>query len=400
MTVNPVLSLFCLYLFANFIALVQGVNDGGLVLERYFFELKTTSLVYSFLLQTIILLLLIGLYRFFTTKGNCKKITYGKRWGWFLIIVQISFLIFNIKTGVNIAGNGKRIEGGSIINYVFILLQPDILFILVGVSLLSGRLFLINLIIFLVSMALRGWMSGSFIIFFMALSRYYPVRISLRSLFCFLFLVMLFILVLPVIIDMKWSMRQGVSVGEFFSSVFNSFSAEKYNLVIGYLLNRFQHLGHVALLLENTDKLYFDFSNGLFSSYWMDGLPQHTISKIFGFEQYKLNSYMVEYFFGIEDPTWNTNPGLAGWIFILQEKVVFMALYLFFVVVAPFYFIGRYAGSTMLMLIACFSIVYLFHGWFGAYFNIMFYGLALVVISKLKVTNRSSVESFTNKAVN
>lgn len=77
-----------------------------------------------------------------------------------------------------------------------------------------------------------------------------------------------------------------------------------------------------------------------------------------------------------------------------------MVLYLFLVVVAPFYFIGRYAGSTMLMLIACFSIVYLFHGWFGAYFNIMFYGLALVIISKLKFTNRFSVESSTNKAVN
>ncbi|MDA1381023.1 hypothetical protein PCI56_17200 [Plesiomonas shigelloides subsp. oncorhynchi] len=70
------------------------------------------------------------------------------------------FLIFNIKTGVNIAGDGARIEGGSVINYVFILLQPDILFILIGASLLSGRLFLINLIVFLVSMALRGWMGG------------------------------------------------------------------------------------------------------------------------------------------------------------------------------------------------------------------------------------------------
>lgn len=400
MTVNPVISLFYLYFFANFIALVQGISGNGLVLEGQFFELKASSLAYSFLLQVLILLSFLWVFKFFHSRFNFKKITYGKIWGWLLIIIQMSFLIFNIKTGVNIAGDGARIEGGSVINYVFILLQPDILFILIGASLLSGRLFLINLIVFLVSMALRGWMGGFFIIIFMVLSRYYPVRISSRSLFYILFLAVLFVLVLPVIIDMKWSMRQGVSVGVFFSSIFNSFSAEKYNLVISYLLNRFQHLGHVALLLENSDKLYFDLSNGLFSSYWMDGLPQYTISKIFGFEQHKLNSYMVEYFFGIEDPTWNTNPGLAGWIFILQEKVVFMALYLFFVVVAPFYFIGRYAGSTMLMLIACFSIVYLFHGWFGAYFNMMFYGLALVVISKLKVTNRSSVESFTNKAVN
>lgn len=383
MTINPVISLFCLYLFANFIALMQGINDGGLVLEGYFFELKTTSLAYSFLLQTIILLLLIGLYRFFTTKGNCKKITYGKRWGWFLIIIQMSFLIFNIKTGVNIAGDGARIEGGSIINYIFILLQPDMFFILVGVSLLSGRLFLINLIIFLVSMALRGWMGGFFIIIFMVLSRYYPVRISLRNLFYILFLVMLFILVLPVIIDMKWSMRQGVSVFGV-AGVFNSFSAEKYNLVISYLLNRFQHLGHVALLLENTDKFYAALSSGMFLSYWADGLPQYTVMKLLGAEQYMLNSYMVEYFFGIKNPTWNINPGLAGWLFILQEKFIYMVFYILFFVFFPFYFIGKYGGNVLLMLIACFSITYLFHGWFGAYFNFMFYGLLLVFIRKIR----------------
>lgn len=398
MTVNPVISLFYLYFFANFVALVQGVSANGLVLEGQFFELKASSLAYSFLLQVLILLSFLGVFNFFYSRFSFKKITYGKSWGWFLIILQASFIFFNLKTGVNIAGDDARIGGG--VNYIFILLQPDILFILIGVSLLSGRLFFINTAIFLVSMALRGWMGGFFIVFFMVFARYYPVRISLYNMFFLLFVAALFILILPAIIDMKWSMRQGVSFGDFFSNVSSSFSADSYSFVVSYLLNRFQHLGHVALLLENSDKLYFDLSSGLFSSYWMDGLPQYTVSKFLGFEQYKLNSYMVEYFFGVEEPTWNTNPGVAGWMFILQEKVVFMALYLFFVVVASFYFIGRYAGSTMLMLIACFSIVYLFHGWFGAYFNIMFYGLTLVVISKLKFTNRPSVESLTNKAVN
>src|SRR5690606_21772024 len=244
-----------------------------------------------------------------------------------------------------------------------------------------------------------GWMGGFFIVFIMVFARYSPVRISLYNMFFLLLFLVLFVLMLPAIIDMKWSMRQGVSFGDFFSNVSSSFSVDSYGLVVSYLLNRFQHLGHVALLLENSDKIYFDFSNGLFLSYWMDGLPQYAVLKFFGLEQYKLNSYMVEYLFGVEDPTWNTNPGVVGWMFILKEKVVLMALYLFFVVVASFYFIGRYAGSRMLALIACFSIVYLFHGWFGAYFNIIFYGLILIVINKLKFTNRPGVESLTNKAV-
>lgn len=399
MTVNPVISLFYLYFFANFIALVQGVSGNGLVLEGQFFELKASSLAYSFLLQVLILLSLLGVFNFFHSRCGFKKITYGEGWGWFLIILQSSFLFFNLKTGVNIAGAGPRTGDEPFVKYVFVLLQPDILFILIGVSLLSWRLFFINAVIFLVSMAIRGWMGGFFIVFIMVFARYSPVRISLYNMFFLLLFLVLFVLMLPAIIDMKWSMRQGVSFGDFFSNVSSSFSVDSYGLVVSYLLNRFQHLGHVALLLENSDKIYFDFSNGLFLSYWMDGLPQYAVLKFFGLEQYKLNSYMVEYLFGVEDPTWNTNPGVVGWMFILKEKVVLMALYLFFVVVASFYFIGRYAGSRMLALIACFSIVYLFHGWFGAYFNIIFYGLILIVINKLKFTNRPGVESLTNKAV-
>lgn len=66
MTVNPVISLFYLYLFANFIALVQGINDGGLILEGHFFELEASSLVFSFLLQVLILLSFLLVFCFFS----------------------------------------------------------------------------------------------------------------------------------------------------------------------------------------------------------------------------------------------------------------------------------------------------------------------------------------------
>ena len=187
MTVNPVISLFYLYFFANFIALVQGINGGGLVLEGQFFELEASSLVFSFLLQVLILLSFLWVFKFFNSRFGFKKITYGRGWGWFLLILQISFLLFNLKAGVNIAGNYSSVEGGSFLNYIFILLQPDIFFVLIGVSLISGRLFFINMIVFLLSMSLRGWMGGFFIVFFVILVRYYPVNVSFRNLCLLLF---------------------------------------------------------------------------------------------------------------------------------------------------------------------------------------------------------------------
>lgn len=400
MIINPVLSLFCLYLFANCVAMVHGLNERGLVLDGHFFKLEASSLIYSFCLQFLILLSLFLIYVFSRCQLDYKKISLGSPWGCFLIVVQASFLIFSMVMGINVAGDDARIEGGSVINYVFILLQPDILFVLVGTLLSSNRFFWLNAIIFLASMVLRGWMGGFFIIFFMLLVRFYPVRISIRNALLILCSVLIFFFILPAIIDAKWAMRSGVSVGEFFSDVVDSFSIEKYGDSFEYLLNRFQHIGHVALIFENIDKLHADFHSGVFISYWMDGLPQYTISKLLGLETYKLNSYMVEHFFGLENPTWNTNPGVAGWLFVLKEGFVFMILYLFLVVVIPFYLIQRYAGNAMLMLVSCFSITYLFHGWFSAYFNIVFYALLLIFFCKLRFFSTRSVRPLQNKVIN
>lgn len=391
MVINPVLSIFYLYLFANFVAMLQGIGYGGLVLEGEFFQLEASSLIYSFFLQLLILLLLFSLYRFFLSKHNYKKMPLGSAWGWFLIVVQISFLVFSLTMGINVAGDGARIEGGSYINYLFIFLQPDVLFLLIGISLSSNRFFLINVIVFLISMVLRGWMGGFFIIIFMFLVRFYPVRISILNALFILCSVLIFFLILPAIIDAKWAIRSAVPVGEFFSNIGDSFSMEKYQYAFSYLLNRFQHVGHVALLFENANNLYADFHRDVYTSYWMDGLPQYTIAKLLGLETYRLNSYMVEYFFGIENPTWNTNPGVAGWLFVLKEQFVFMILYLFLIVAIPFYLIQRYAGNTMLMLVACFSVTYLFHGWFGSYFNIIFYALLLIFVCKVRLYRRSTV---------
>lgn len=381
MIINPVYALFLLYLCANFIAMFLGVLNGGMVLEGVYFSLRAKSLIFSFLVQFLMLFGFVFLYGFFRSKLNIRKLELGLAAGIFLLIVQAAFVVFNIHMGVNVAGSGERIEGGSIVNYIFIFLQPDILFLIIGISLASDRLFLLNAILFMVSMFLRGWMGGFFILIFMFLCRFYPVRVSVRNMLYFC----LFVLVIPVIIDAKWAMRLDVPLGDFLMNVSASFDLQKYQLALTYLLNRFQHVGHVALLMEQSDKIYADYRSGEFISYWLDGLPQYTILKFIGLESFKINSYIVEQFFGVTERSWNTNPGIAGWVFVLQERFVFLVIYLALIFVIPFYFISKYAGNYLLMLVCCFSITYLFHGWVGAYFNIVFYAIALVFISKAKI---------------
>jgi len=378
-TINPVVFVLFLYIAANFVGMISGMISGGMFLEGRFFALENSSLAVSFFLQVLVLCIIFLVYINFRSKV-LHKLYLGNCWASFLLVVQIFYLVYSLKNGLNIAGDDKTIEGGSIVNYLLIFLQPDILFLLVGVNLRSNRFFLINVFVFLASMALRGWMSGFFIVLFIMLARYYPVRISMRRFFIFLFCSLIFFGILPAIIEAKWAMRSDVDFWEFFSGIGKTFALEKYQVAFEYLLNRFQHVGHVALLFENSDRLNSDLSKGVFQSYWMDGLPQYTISKVFELNTFKLNSYMVELFFGASDRAWNTNPGVAGWLFVLQERSIFFILYSIFVLLLPFYVIKRLAGDAMLMIVSCFSIIYFFHGWFGAYFNIIFYSMVLVFI--------------------
>lgn len=385
MIINPIYALLILYFLVNLLTTVLGIYNGGVIIENKFFILDVSSLFFSFLTQSFFLVLFYFLYKRFDIKSMNRKLEFKNKWGWALLFLQCSFLMFNMAMGVNVAGNTTRLNDTSLFNYIFVVFAPDIIFFIVSVSLISNRFFLLNVIVFLISMFLRGWMGGIFIVSFILLIRYYPLKISTRSLFFLIISILLLLCLSPVIIDAKWILRTGGSFADVSAAIKSSFEYSKYELAFYYILNRFQHVGHVALLYENSNSFYEYYSSGKFMSYWMDGLPQYILSKIFGWDNIKLNSYMVEFFFNIHDPSWNVNPGLAGWFFILHERVIFLIIYCFLVCVAPCFFIAKYAGRNLLMLTFCFMLVYFYHGWFGAYFNLILYCSLIIFIAKIRI---------------
>lgn len=396
MALNPFYLVFLLYFLANLFATVQAVLNGGMDLDYQFFVLQPESLLVAFFVQTLsVLFICLVFWLCLKIKPKYSGARFGASWGWVLIFLQTSFMVFNFLMGINTAGSSARIEGGSLINYFFVVFQPDIFFILVAMGLVGGKFFHANAIIYLISMFLRGWMGGVFIVVILYFVRYYPVRLSSRN--CFFVSVVLFIILcaMPVILSAKISMRGGMAVGDFFFGIPELVTLENYLHAFDYLLNRFQHVGHVALLYENARDLYASYAEGAFISYWLDGLLQYSLLKIFGLETVRLNTFIVEFIYGVEDPSWNTNPGLAGWLFILHERAVFLVLYVFLFIAVPFYFFARYAGIKYLILFGCLSLLYFFHGWFYAYFNFVFYGFLLVVIYRLNFR----LNSFSSLAV-
>lgn len=382
--ISPFYLLVAIYVMANIFSSVTALDDGGMVLEGKYFALSETSIILSILLQLLVVIFIVFFYKVFKPSGVRGDLAFGSVVASALVFLQVIYMVFNIYYGVNIAGSEKSSEPNFLISYIFVFLQPDVLVCIVAVCLRSTKLVYLNVAIYLVSTISRGWMGGLLVVIVLIFCRFYPVRVKSRNLFFLIFVFAIMVLILPFLIEAKWVIRMGEPTMNIFSRVLDFGYFESLGAAVWYVANRLQHIGHIALLADNSTALYRDYGVGKFLPYWMDGLPQYAIQKVLGIDLPRLNTYMVSDFFDVDDPTWNTNPGVAGWFFVLKERSVFYVAYLMFLICVPFYYVARYAGGRLFVLLACFAMFYLFHGWIGSYFNFAMYAMLVAFLSRLR----------------
>lgn len=382
--VNPVVVLFVSYGLINFYSLVSIFRTGKLEVDLQIFEANLTDVGFASLGLFSTLVIAWFAYKFaLNFRRAHKEIEFGGRSGLFLAVLQISYVIYSISSGQNIAGVEN--SGDSTLKLVFAFLESDAIFIAVSIGLSSHRWFAVNSIIYLASTMLRGWMGGVLILAIIVFCRFYPMHINRKGIARILLLGFFVIAILPFFIEVKWAIRSGESISlalwkvvgaNYISSIFESLS---------YVLNRLQHLGHVALLAGSSMEMNVAFKAGLFSPYWQDGLPQQLILKILGEDFYTLDRYMVSYYFDNSNLAANTNPGIAGWLFVLRHDVLFFLSYLLVITIPAYLFLIRYAGIKYLLLLSSFSVLYLWHGWVGAYINLLMYMIVFVLIKRIKI---------------
>lgn len=324
--------------------------------------------------------LLLFLYKTCATFFGCKQeLSFSDYWGWVLVILQFMFLASNIFYGVNLAG-AEDIGTGSPFKIFFNVFQPDLLYLLIVVGLVSNRLFWLNSIVFASSMALRGWMGGFLVVAILYLCKSYPLKIDGRLFLFFVLLLFFGVLVFPFLVELKWVLRADLSLRDLWNNIVDRGYLQSLGDSLTYLLNRFQMFGHVALISENSDEVASAYDGNEFIPYWADGVFQWFILKINNIEIFQLNRYMVNVFFGSDNLAYSTNPGVAGWFLFLGWWGAIFVGYIFVVVIFPAYYIFKYAGLKYFLLLFSFVFIYLFHGWFGAYINIVTYMIAIIFL--------------------
>jgi hypothetical protein len=308
-----------------------------------------------------------------------------------VLVIQLFFMTYNLQQGVNIAGS--RLQSESSLKYFWILLAPDALFLVYYGLYRKSKLFGINLSLYLISNALRGWLGTWLIIFF--IEGAYRVREGRLGWKNPLILMLLFAPLLPYMIELKWLIRVLGASGElsleevtsrlgFFVSEVEWWNA--FAEAVRPLVMRFQHLANVVGIMDVSQELSRGLEVGEFKSFFAEGLPQYALEKLLALPSLPdihvtLLTYLIPEQLPVDTIT-NTHVGLVGWFWIAPHLIPYYLLYVLVLSYLGVWLAKKVSHEALLVDIIWFSwLGYLMNGWFAAYIEFL---QALIVMIGLR----------------
>ncbi len=378
--IKPFYTAIIFYFVANLLFFILAISDNTVNIEYETFYVDNFVLWSALFIQNIALAFIVIIYLLFKNKKFKEINLYGNYCGVFLLIWQLVFLYLSFSSGLGVVGSENKVNQVLVVISNF--LSADIFYILMASSLKSNKLFFINTLIYLFSTLIRGWIGGLVIAFFVYLCRVGYLKVSIKN-FIFYFLFFIFMLIIsPFIIDFKIATR----LGEDFELDFRNYG-EKLELALEYVLGRFQHIGHIAILLKHANeyRLLYDFNQIL--PYWIEGIPQNFLYKYLGYRDLLTYSNMmaVRDFGAYSTDAWNANTGFGGWLILLREKSILLFLYWIILIFPLYIFLYKYGNKQTFNIVSIFTVIYLYHGWFGAFFNLILFVFIVVFLSKIKI---------------
>lgn len=369
-----------LYTLANITYAITAIINKSMLIEFFYYSVDTNLLIKALILQSISLLFLVICYETYKRNAKFKSIEingYGNFAGSILLIYQFFYIVLAIFFGVGVVGQDE-VKINALLFSLISFLSADAVFFIVGTQLKSKKIFRINLIIYLISSIVRGWLGGILIAFFIYLCRKEFLIVRVKSLFFYVFGIIVIYLLSPILIDLKFAIRNEVKL----SLDFTDYS-EKLQFATDYLLSRFQHVGHIYIMLEKEGHYYQAYQQSMIRSFLLEGNIQYSLyNKLVELNDISLSEFMVIKEF---NGTWNTNTGLVGWLIVLRESVLFFIIYWFLLILATYKIISKYATKQLFLVISLFMIVYLYHGWLSSFFNLIFLTWFLVISKKIRL---------------
>ncbi|WP_210546245.1 oligosaccharide repeat unit polymerase [Rhodoferax sp. PAMC 29310] len=396
-----------LYVFSNILAALIIWNTGELIGDLSGISLYSrTALLWATTLVVLSYIAIMWPVFKFISKLKIKKINFcfdddqvGKRIGKLLLVLQISFMIFNISTGVNIAGSSNRTEG-SLFSMLWVFIPTDALFFIYYGMHRENKYFYPNLIIWLLSNILRGWVSVLLFVIFFEWCR--AIRNKKITTVITAFIGVAIIIVYPVVTNIKWIFRasanSNLSLTAMAADFFDVLRDASYITLIGdgisHLIGRFQVTSVVIEVMRLSDFLQTKLASGQFTTFWLEGFHGIVLSKLFPSEKYMSAGVAFTKYgdFGskFEVGDWTTNIGYVGWFFIAPYLIPIYLAYTLLLGFISFYLVKKIgiseSAKDMLWLA---WLVYLMPPWFAAFTGFI-YTLFLFLCIKFILTRLPS----------
>lgn len=392
--------LFAIYSIANIAFYVMASMSGELSVDEIIFEVKG-GFNYSLLLTLVLLSAQYFVVIAFNNL-NIKEYRYSdsdNKILCFSLLYQIAFYFYNITYGYGVAG--QSISQDSVFKYLFYIVSPDLIALIVSVSVAKSRLYYLNLLFFVFSMLARGWAGG--VVFFGLIilinSNYLGlVDIVKKSGFKVLILIVIVVALIPILNAFKFFIRDdGVEGFSYYLDYIlneDGFFGVIDNSVV-YLIQRFSIVGSAYIINDNKDMLAAAYESGEIYPYWSENNIVSSLYKYFEGEGSSASNYVAKEILGYTDATWNTHVGFIGWITFLPifQAIIFFAYYLIVLLVGLFF--SKLLGGRVFHLMAALSLMYLYHGWLSS-FILMIYSMIFILFLRyischLKLHRFSSV---------
>ena len=375
-----------LYVITNIIASVYfgitGTLDGDLINKSY--SSYSTLAIATF---SVVISYCIWMWPVFTSMNSVKIRPFLLSWkyerekadqitvGIFILLVQFSFLFYNLIEGTNVAGS--RLYSDSVVRYLWIFLVPDALFLVYYALYRNSPFFKVNLTVYLISNVMRGWLGTWLIIFF--IEGAYRLRERRVNWGILLVSIIIFSLLLPLLIELKLAIREGSPNGEWkgiFSRIsFNLAETSYFELYvhsIKLITMRFQHLANVIGIIDGASVVSAGLSNREFLYFFEEGDPQYVFKKLVGIPtvpdvHIMLLTYLTPDQLPVNTIT-NTHVGLVGWLWISPLLIPVYLAYIVFISWCGVWLAKKAGGQYLIMNLLWFMwLGLLMNGWFAAY---------------------------------
>ncbi|ASG08532.1 hypothetical protein CEQ50_13520 [Vibrio anguillarum] len=386
--------ILLLYVFFNtyglFYVFLNKETFGDFVLplkSDYFLLLAYLSVVIPFVFFNL------WLFPYFQNRMSMSipRLSTENKMSMFVLILQVMFIVFNLIEGVNSAGS--NLTTSSPIKYVFIMFAPDMFFLILYGFARNNKFFKYNLIVYLISNLQRGWLGGLLTVLIIEFFVFYKkYGFSRKLIFTVSSLGALVIFISPYLVALKWAVRGyfgGISsdANAEFDLIF-SLANKEYLTSLGetlnYIMARFQVLSNTYLMFEYSNVIYSAADKGEFVSFYLVGLPQRLIIKLFGFDYQMLNSFIASIFdsnYYINNSTYNTHTGWFGWVISEPYLVIQYFIYSVSLIWIVVYLSSKIGGEYIYIVSWVMTLMLFMQGWIDAYISLL---IALVAFLFVK----------------